>query len=542
MSTTIDWNLLEHIVRYYEANKGEVSKELRAFLDDRVATFYDEQTAKAANERVMPLLRSYLRGTIDGKTDRRNIESILKFLMAMTEKPFASIDFEGDKDVKKFLEQGEGKDRVMEREYDGGWFLKNVDRVVGIIENNISYLESIKSGLDGENLSDVEVMIARYTEMRDRVRALENTCPESQVAVSECLKKIQKAAIDNRETLKIKMFYQDARGTTSANVFKKIGSLLEEAEAILSVAPKGSRVPKSYDQTVLPDEKDKEFLGLINVRTYREQCRALVAGINGDFAAKDKVQEMNAAEVDSLTARISDIENQASTLVAEYTNGLIGENVLRIKLENLDLEKQSLQSELDVKQQAYQVLRQRYSILATTWRASINARFSLVIEDPTESVLMIHFFESIRESLERFKGYINRIDGKDGKNLQMNVMQDFLDDFQKTMANDIQGVIDLRDAVRENETFNVPQVNPLQKPIVETAPKRSLDDLIASVTGKKTAPVTNPTAPITNPTSPLTDPTAPIPNPTTPDPIDPNDGGDEWNFNIHTNTNPNDHN
>ena len=368
MNNKMDWEVLQKVADYQVLKGGDVGKDFRTLLDSKTATFYDDRGAKLSEERLMPLLRHYLRDGIDGRTDRKNVESLLTYMGQLTTASPSSIDFSGDKDLKKYVEVG--GDFKTGSSYDSKWFTDSIDATVGAVETNLSYLESVKMGLSPAQRMDCDTMIERYTSMRDRVRKLEDTCPESQKTVVDNMKELIRRVQSNRTNIETGAYHLDVIGTTSDNIFKVTDDLIKKSETVVTNPPKGAKKLSDSECgfNIIRKEKDSSFIRNIVVKEYRESIRAMINAIEDDFAQQKadlvtmQTQKKELLQTKSLVAANFD------ELEKQLNNGQIEQWEFNDAEFELSQKYEMAEQELNTITQDYQNESMRYSNLSLTWK------------------------------------------------------------------------------------------------------------------------------------------------------------------------------
>ena len=477
----IDWDLLNNIADYYKKNGGETDERLKSFLMGRIAEYFDPACEKTAEERCLPLLSSYLRGGIDGRADKKTIKNLFDYLIDLTEKPFSSVEYKGDKTIKLYLEQGEGGKISMARKYDDKWFVDSVDSVVGVIENNLAFLDAILDDFEEPRRTEVTSLMAKYEALRDRVAALKNTCPESQWSVLTELKKIVAAVKAERRNLEIKNFYPSLRATTVRdNVFLQVEESLKTAEGFVTNPPKGAKIPSDYEKganMIMPEKESSDFIQKKSVKSYREQCRVLRDDIDEDFVKRQKFVDKQEAELAAVDEKLSQLNQKKEELLKRYKNGLLNASQVTREADLIKLQETSLNA-TKARRTAYSsAVLSRFSRLNEVWSSIIRLSVDMVIEDDTDDQGLIKHFTNINEILVRFRGYINGLEGADGENLDFSLLEKFIQETTASLQQQVQEARMLIDRNRNPFDPIMPKTEQM------TGDSMGLDDAISYLQG-----------------------------------------------------------
>lgn len=462
----MDWNLLEKTVDYYKRCGGSVDDRLSAFMDGRLAAYYDDLAEKIGEERCMPLLRFYLGRGIDGRSDLKALESIFTFLIDLTENPYSAISFKGDRTIKRILLEGE--QNKMAKKYNNEWYLKSIDSVVGSIEKNAAYLNSIKGKGPEARDEDVTALFAKYQELRDRVLALKEACPESHLSIVDELAKLQILVKNERRKLLINDFYAALHSTTKDNVFIQADGMLKRAEEALAKPPKGASIP-SDSQIVgkmITGEGHTNLDDAIHVTEYRGQCLELFNAIQSSITSREANVKQLEEGVLAAEARGRDISRKRQELKRKYENGQISDAQLEREGTMLKMQLDSAVSVYNRKKMYYDALSTKFLRLYEAWE-SFRTSLEIVVENNSEDAKLIDHYDNIVEALRRFAGFINGIEDDD--NFDFSLYQKLVSDVQAELKREIEEVAIITGA-------NVDPLNPLVESKPNAGKSFILDD------------------------------------------------------------------
>ena len=450
----IDWKALTKIVDYYKKCGGKADDRLIDFVDGKLAAYYDEFCEMVGEERVMPLLRFYLGRGIEGRSDLKNIESILTFLIELTEGPFSAITFKGDKTIKSILLEGEKI--KMARKYNNDWYIKSIDSVVGSIEKNAAYLYSIRDRVTEEVHADVVTLIGKYEALKDRVTALKDAPPESHLAIVDELAKVQLSVKTERRKLLIRDFYASLHSTGKENIFIQTDTALKAAEGYVATPPKGASIP-SDSQIVgkmIVAEPKSAIDDVTRVQEYREQCLQLFKSIETSVKAREESVRQLEDGVNDAEKKGKEISQKRQELKRQYENGMISNMQLEREGTKLKMQLDSAFTVYQRKKAYYDALSMKFLRLYEAWE-SFRTSLEIIVENNSEDTKLIEHFDNIVEALRRFAGFINGIEDDDSYDFSL---------YQK-LVSDVQA--ELKREIEEVVIITGVEVDPL-KPLINT--------------------------------------------------------------------------
>ncbi|MBO7389995.1 MAG: hypothetical protein J6U39_00985, partial [Clostridia bacterium] len=292
-----------------------------------------------------------------------------------------------------------------------------------------------------------------YEELRDRVLALKDACPESQLSIVDELAKLQILVKSERRKLLINDFYAALHSTTKDNVFIQADQMLKRAEDALAKPPKGASVP-SDSQIVgrmITGEGHTNLDDVIHVREYRGQCLELFNAIQTSIASREANVKQLEEGVLAAEARGRDISRKRQELKRKYENGQLSDAQLEREGTMLKMQLDSAVSVYNRKKMYYDALSTKFLRLYEAWE-SFRTSLEIVVENNSEDTKLIDHYDNIVEALRRFAGFINGIEDDD--NFDFSLYQKLVSDVQAELKREIEEVAIITGA-------NVDPMNPL---------------------------------------------------------------------------------
>ncbi|MBQ7712758.1 MAG: hypothetical protein IJT69_02945, partial [Clostridia bacterium] len=434
---SLDWELINRVAAYYEFSGGSLGRDFCEFRRGGIADYYDEGNRQIGEQRLMPLVRNYLRYGIS-RSDRKEVGALLDFLVDLTKKPNTKLRrYDGSREMKKYLLKGEGGSNIMERNYDNCWFIRSLDNVIEGLRVSVNYLTSLKEGLTMDSArSDADVLIGRYEALIGRVEALKDAPPETQTAVTEELKPvIAELTREHNENLRLRHLSPSLSGPGEQNVFNRIEPKLKSAESAAVTLRRGSKRPNADGVAAATISRGnwEELQALADVRQYRALCNALKAEIEETLRRKEEYLNRERTSSDLTDRMIEEkqaakkkLEEKAAKLALDYENGLIDDKAISAEADSIESEMMDLEDALE---DLYEVKRNRPTDNLATEKAffeqtrlywdRICVCFGGLLEDTTSDRRMVEHFEGISAGLRTFAAYLNDFDDN-GHSLDLN--------------------------------------------------------------------------------------------------------------------------